>query len=256
MITTEVSEIRFRRHILTFSLICFFIDKGVDYDKRWVMIDMITFYIAGYDPISHGQCSILYNVKKYDEVYQKLTQELHKMYKVQLHHSGRDIRNTLDSLDYLPLVIKETLRYDNPGYFSFGYQALEDITICNVPITKGSKIFLGIHGGHYNPKQWVEPKKFIPERFDVESEYFAPPNNYKSSKTRHPMAFVPFSFGLRNCPGKTLANLELKAMTAHFLSKFEYELEDTQKANDYLRFSLRTQFELKIKITKKLHHAF
>ena len=216
------------------------------------MMDTITFYIAGYDPISHAQCSLLYNARKHDEVWTKLTDEIRSKYDIKDKKSGKDIRNMLDSFEYLPLVINETLRYDNPAYFSLGYQVLEDITVCGVPISKGEKVFLGVHGIHYNPKQWVEPEKFLPERFDPESELFAPPNNFKSKKTRHPMSFIPFSFGLRSCPGKTLAHLELKSMTSHFLSKFDYELDESQKNNDYLRFSLRSQFELKIKITKKL----
>ena len=138
---------------------------------------MITFYIAGYDPISHGQCSILYNIKKHEKVYKKLISEIQENYKIQKQDSGKNIRNILDSMEYLSFVIKETLRF------------------------KGSKLFLAIHGANYNPKQWYDPEKFIPERFDPESKYFAPPDNYKSSKTRHPFAFVPFSFGLRNCPG-------------------------------------------------------
>lgn len=238
---------------LSYVLYVFIInlEQGVNYDKRLVLMDTITFYIAGYDPISHAQWSVLYNIKKNEHVFTKLWQEIQENYHIVDRNNSGEIRNMLDSFEYLPLVISETLRFDNPAYFSLGYQAIKDIEIWDVPISKGSKIFLSLHGIHYNPKQWVEPWKFIPERFDSESEYFIPPANEKSKKTRHPMSFIPFSFGLRSCPGKTLAYLELKSITSHFLSKFDYELDADQKANDFLRFSLRSQFELKLQITKR-----
>ena len=90
----------------------------------------------------------------------------------------------------------------------------------------------------------------MPERFDINNELFYPVEN-TGKKIRHPLSYIPFSFGTRNCPGKTLANLELKTLIVHFLSRFEYELDSEQKQNDYVRFSLRSQFDLKLKITKK-----
>ena len=54
---------------------------------------------------------------------------------------------------------------------------------------------------HHNPKYWIEPEKFIPERFDPKSKYFLTPKG----KRRHLLAFAPFSGGKRVCIGKTLA---------------------------------------------------
>lgn len=90
---------------------------------------MITFYLAGYDPISHALCTLLYNIKKNDHVDTKLREEISLNYKPSVPYESKSIRNMLDSFEYLPLVIKEALRFDNPAYFSLGYQALEDITI-------------------------------------------------------------------------------------------------------------------------------
>ena len=103
--------------------------KNVVYDAKLVLMDMITFYIAGYDPISHALCSLLYNIKKNDHVFNKLSEEITEKYHIKDKHDYKSIRNTLDAFEYLPLVIKEALRFDNPAYFSLGYQALEDVTI-------------------------------------------------------------------------------------------------------------------------------
>ena len=132
---------------------------------------------------------------------------------------------------------------------TLGYQALDNINIWGVPLSKGSKIFLSIHGNHYNLKQWKDPEKFIPERFDPENEYFNLPGE-SIKKGRSPYSFIPFSFGLRNCAGKSFASLEAKTICSYMLMKFDYEIDPEQSENEFIRFSGGSQFKTKIKITK------
>lgn len=84
--------------------------------------------------------------------------------------------------------------------------------------------------------------KFVPERFDPESEFFPPPHT-EGKRQRSKYSYNPFSTHMRRCPGKNFAMLELKVIIAEFLRKFEYELEPTLTQNPYVRFSLRSQFK-------------
>ena len=61
---------------------------------------------------------------------------------------------------------------------------------------------------HHNPTQWIEPKRFIPERFDPASRYFLAPDG----RRRSPMSFSPFLGGKRICVGKTFAELVAKCV--------------------------------------------
>jgi cytochrome P450 len=54
---------------------------------------------------------------------------------------------------------------------------------------------------HKNPAEWIDPDRYIPERFDPESKYALTPKGTK----RHPMSFGPFLGGKRICLGKTFA---------------------------------------------------
>ena len=54
---------------------------------------------------------------------------------------------------------------------------------------------------HINPKEWIEPLKYMPERFDPESKWSLTPAGNK----RHPWSFGPFLGGKRVCLGKTFA---------------------------------------------------
>ena len=47
-------------------------------------------------------------------------------------------------MDYLSYVVKETLRIDSPGTESLLYSAKENITLCGVPIKKGTTLALDI----------------------------------------------------------------------------------------------------------------
>lgn len=124
-----------------------------------------------------------------------------------IKNPGEVTKETVDSNDYLHYVIKESLRYDNPAPSTLEYTAKKDIQICNVPIMKNHKIFISIHGLHNDTNQYIEPEKFIPERFDPESSYFKTPNSSGSSKARSPHSFMSFGTGLRNCPGKSLGKI-------------------------------------------------
>ena len=75
---------------------------------------------------------------------------------------------------------------------------------------------------HHNPQYWIEPEKFIPERFDSHSPYALQPDG----KKRHPLAFTPFTGGKRICTGKTFAEIVSKLVVPALLCKYEFVFED------------------------------
>lgn len=86
----------------------------------------------------------------------------------------------LADCDYLAYVIKESLRMDSPSMLSTLYSTYEDVEVCGVKIPKDTITVFNMIACHFNPDQWQEPKKFIPERFDPTSEYFTKPGTGNS----------------------------------------------------------------------------
>lgn len=62
---------------------------------------------------------------------------------------------------------------------------------------------LNVYQSQRSPDNYVDPKKFDPERFMDKS-----PNNPNKIGSG---TFLPFSAGNRHCLGKLLASLEIKA---------------------------------------------
>jgi len=60
-------------------------------------------------------------------------------------------------------------------------EAVQDHTLCNLKIKKGTLLAPCILALHHNPLYFDEPQKFNPSRW--------------KNPTNHPFAFIPFSAG-------------------------------------------------------------
>ncbi|KAL8848214.1 MAG: hypothetical protein Q9221_006732 [Calogaya cf. arnoldii] len=70
------------------------------------------------------------------------------------------------------------------------------------------------YGTHYNPRYWLRPSEFLPERFLVaEDDPLHPPKN----------GWRPFERGPRNCIGQELALTEIKVMLALTVRELNFE---------------------------------
>jgi cytochrome P450 len=119
--------------------------------------------------------------------------------------------------DYLKLCFYETLRIEPPAPWSSSTCLTEDQTIGGVKIAAGDPIFVNIHALHHDEEQWgPDHDQFIPDRFDLSSEYCIK----NSPPKRHPMSFLPFNGGKRVCVGKTFAETGFKVVMPIILKAF------------------------------------
>ena len=95
----------------------------------------------------------------------------------------------------------------------------EDQTIKGVRIRKGDLFSINMFYQHWNKAEWIEPEKFIPDRFDPESPYFLTPSGTK----RHNMSFGPFLGGKRICLGKTFAESASKVVGPYLIYNFDFK---------------------------------
>eukprot|EP00343_Euplotes_focardii_P001482 CAMPEP_0205802154 /NCGR_PEP_ID=MMETSP0205-20121125/4382_1 /ASSEMBLY_ACC=CAM_ASM_000278 /TAXON_ID=36767 /ORGANISM="Euplotes focardii, Strain TN1" /LENGTH=193 /DNA_ID=CAMNT_0053068097 /DNA_START=768 /DNA_END=1346 /DNA_ORIENTATION=+ len=193
------------------------------------MHDLISGLVAATETTSHALTSFLYYVEKNPIVKQKLQEELRengfiKGDKFKEHMTLENIQN----LTYLNCCVKETLRIDSPVLDTFDYVAYEDVEICEVAIPKGTKMKIDISTPHFDSSKWADPFKFVPERHDVEFEFSKMKPNDVVPDTYSRRAF---SHGLRNCPGMSLALLEIKVFMIYFFTHTNVKFEETDLQN-------------------------
>ncbi|KAJ3696924.1 hypothetical protein LUZ61_000629 [Rhynchospora tenuis] len=124
------------------------------------------------------------------------------------------IKNSdLVKLNYLHLVIKETLRLHPPGPL-LPRQCRETCCILGYDIPKGATVLVNAWAIGRDPKYWKDPEQFRPERF-INSNI-----DFKGTDFQ----FLPFGFGRRVCPGISfgLANVELAL--ASLLYHFDWKI--------------------------------
>uniref|UniRef100_A0A0D9XIB8 Cytochrome P450 n=1 Tax=Leersia perrieri TaxID=77586 RepID=A0A0D9XIB8_9ORYZ len=119
-----------------------------------------------------------------------------------------------------PEIIKETLRL-HPIVPLRLYEAEGTVEIDGYTIPKGSKVTVNAWAIHQNIEVWIQPEKFLPERFigkDIDS------------LGRH-FELIPFGSGRHICIGLPLANRMLHLILGSFMHQFEWAMSETVNEN-------------------------
>ena len=128
------------------------------------------------------------------------------------------------SLRNVPLTertVLETLRL-HPPLFMLVRVVKEDFVFKDYFIPKGTWVLISPTVTHQIPELFREPA-----RFDIDR--FAPPRE----EDKRDFAYVPFGGGRHKCMGNAFAILQVKAILAILLRRFEFEVVDAPVASDF-----------------------
>jgi len=143
---------------------------------------------------------------KFPEAQKKLQAEIDEFC-----HETTDINyDTLHKMPYLDAVFKESLRYYPPVVTFVARTCIEDCSVNGVTFVPGVQVMIPIYLIHHDPEIWPDPENFLPERFIDNPDH-------------HPMAWLPFGGGPRNCIGLRFAELEYKICLVKMLKRFNIE---------------------------------
>ncbi|KAK1372091.1 Ferulate-5-hydroxylase [Heracleum sosnowskyi] len=129
----------------------------------------------------------------------------------------------LSKLEYLDMVVKETLRLHPAGPLMIPHESMEDIVIDGYYIPKKTRIIVNNWGLGRDPKVWSEnvdefyPERFIGSNIDFRGKDFQ---------------FLPFGSGRRGCPGLQLGLLNVKLVVAQLVHGFNWELPFGMNADE------------------------
>ncbi|CAF3534342.1 unnamed protein product [Rotaria socialis] len=169
--------------------------------------NVLIFMIAGYETTSTALAYAAYVLATHPEEQRQLQEHIDNYFDSETENV-RPSYDTVSKMDYLDMFIRETLRMYPIAPIAINRQSTEDFQIKNFGIIPaGTSITVDIYSLHFDPDLWgpVDPHKFYPERFATK---------------RHPMAWIPFGIGPRNCVGMRFALTELKMLLICLLKKY------------------------------------
>ncbi|XP_020287841.1 cytochrome P450 6B2-like [Pseudomyrmex gracilis] len=168
------------------------------------------FFVAGFDTSSITMCNVLYELALHPKVQDKLREEVNEMYK---KYGSSLTYDNVKEMQYLDKVFKETLRK-----YSVATVIMRKVTSnytfngTNVTIPANQRLLIPVDALQRDPNIYPEPDVFDPERFSDEAV-----------KSRHPMFYLPFGDGPRNCIGSRFGTYQIKIGLVKLLRNYKFE---------------------------------
>nr|XP_043610673.1 germacrene A hydroxylase-like [Erigeron canadensis] len=180
-----------------------------------VLVDM---FVAGTDTSSVTIEWAMLELMKNPRVMKKAQAELRQAVK----GNEKIYESDIQELDYLKLVIKETLRLHPPFPFLIPRESQEKCEIGGYHIPANTRVIINAWKIGCDPECWIDPEIFNPERFGETSV----------NLTGSDFEFLPFGSGRRICPGMTLGLANIELPLARLLYHFNWELPSGVRPQD------------------------
>nr|ATW72306.1 cytochrome p450 CYP3045C15 [Brachionus calyciflorus] len=169
---------------------------------------LMLFMLAGYETTSNTLTNASFVLVTHPKEQMKLYEEI-------TSHFGSDLSlvnsESVQDLEYLDLFIKEVLRVYPIG--TIVRRCTNPTQVKGISFGIDDSIAVDVLSIHYDEELWgpVDPNLFYPLRH---------------KEKRHPIAFLAFGAGPRNCIGMKFAINELKIALAKLLINFEFLKSD------------------------------
>ncbi|KAJ3344347.1 hypothetical protein HDU93_000137 [Gonapodya sp. JEL0774] len=169
----------------------------------------------------------------------------------------------LDSLHYLNMVLKETLRLIPPAPMISTRIVPEEMTISvsnrSFVLPKGTPLVFAPLMNHKLPNYWKKTNSNGEEEPSDDLEEFNPDrwNAMKDSGDEGSgmsAVWLPFSMGPRGCIGQKLAMLEAKVLIAIIVSRFEIDAVPEYTVKKKLRVTWRPDRPLLVRLRERFAH--
>lgn len=179
-------------------------NNSLEADRSWLNGDAFGIIIAGSDTTASTLVALFYHLALDASQITKIRSELDQL------GANPDAR-ALQSLPHLNGAISETLRL-HPPVPSGGLRLSpsEGLTVASTFIPGSTVLCLPVYSLHRLASCFLRPLEFIPERWYSEPELVLDRG-----------AFAPFFQGRFGCVGKHLALMEIRAVTAALLSRYD-----------------------------------
>lgn len=141
-----------------------------------------------------------------------------------------------DVLPFTQAILKESMRL-YPAAPILARLALDDDTLGELPIKKGTQIIASPWLLHRHEQLWHDPNTFDPTRFLGEREKEIPR-----------FAYVPFGMGPRVCIGASFSMQEMMIVMATFLKQLRFEHVGKEEPQPIMRITIQPSTPVEMRI--------
>ncbi|XP_063985985.1 uncharacterized protein LOC135167064 [Diachasmimorpha longicaudata] len=200
---------------------------------------LFVFFVAGFETSSSAISNCLFELAMNHEIQNKLRSEIRR----EFGESGEITYDKIKRMEYLDMAVNETLRKYPPlsMLMRMGEQAYK-IPGTDVSLPARAKIMIPICAIQKDSRYFPEPEVFNPENFSEEAV-----------KGRHPMTFLAFGDGPRNCIGARFGRIQTKIGLVKIIQKFVVDVCEKTDKNYELNnrsFLLTPKNGIVIRVTK------
>ncbi|XVF71521.1 hypothetical protein PTKIN_Ptkin12aG0044500 [Pterospermum kingtungense] len=136
---------------------------------------------------------------------------------------GKVDETGLEELEFLRLIVKETLRLHPPFPLLVPRECDENCVISGYDVLAKTKVIVNAWAIGRDSRYWKEAEKFYPERFLENAIDFRGKN----------FEFIPFGAGRRICPGISFGLPNVELPLAQLLYYFDWKLPNGKRYEDF-----------------------
>ncbi|CAD7079477.1 unnamed protein product [Hermetia illucens] len=168
------------------------------------------FFAAGFETSSTTMTYSLYELALNPDIQEKARQEIRN---ILAKHEGELSYEAVQEMTYIDQIISEALRKYPPVVF-LTRRAADKYQIPNTKtiIDKGLDTMIPVYCIHHDPEIYPNPEIFDPDRFTPEQ-----------IRNRHPMSFLGFGDGPRNCVGLRFGRMQTRIGLITLLQNYRFK---------------------------------
>ena len=185
--------------------------EGSGVSDRNVAGNVLTMLLAGEDTTANTLSWMIYLLQRHPHTLARAREEVRRL----APDAARFTIEQMDSLDYLGACASEAMRLKPVAPF-LPVEALRDTVIGDIAVPAGTLVWCVMRHDTVSDAHFPEAQAFQPERWLAEG-----------GEANNKRAAMPFGAGLRTCPGRYLALLEIKIAMAMLLGSFDIAGVDT-----------------------------
>ncbi len=177
-------------------------DSGEGMSVEQLIDEIKILFVAGHETTANALTFTLHLLGNNPNVQERIFEEI-----IKIESETDNVVEQLQRMTYINAVLNESMRLYPPAWIT-DRENVEDDTLGEFNIKKGTLIGVSFYELHRNPKYWENPNEFIPERFLGEQ------------KKKSMQYFYPFGAGPRMCIGAGFAIYEMCLTLSYIVKRY------------------------------------